>query len=297
MKMQNNQICGVFVTFCATQEVVARINALFLQGVGAVVVVDNTPFPPFFSDLSLEAFVKSPTIITNRKNLGIARALNQGCFEALRQGYRWATTLDQDTAVNGFFVRDLLTVYEQIVVHDRKIAVLGANYVDRNMGRPAHNVIASKSASKVKDVITSGSLMSLEVFAELTGFDERMFIDMVDTDYCFRARRAGYSVWRTSAILMQHSIGNVSPCCIAGFQFTLPNHLPERRYYIFRNTLLVVRRYGLIDPAWAIGLLFEYLPKLAVKACIFENKRFANFKFICLGIFDFICSRYSRQIL
>jgi len=38
-------------------------------------------------------------------------------------------------------------------------------------------------------VITSGSLLPLATYADIGPFREEFFIDFVDTDYCFRARK------------------------------------------------------------------------------------------------------------
>ena len=291
------RVCVVLVTFNPASSVVELVNALFTQKAGDVVVIDNTPTPPFFSDFPTTQFCRMPVVISNRENFGIARALNQGCEEAIRRGYRLAITLDQDTKTDCFFITRIVTLYEKLIERDKSIAVLGANYIDRGVGKPAYSVDASNGAIAVKELITSGSLITLDIFTSLSGFEEKLFIDMVDTEYCLRARKAGYSIWRTAAPLMHHSVGNVTICNVGAFRFTLPNHLPQRRYYIFRNTLYVALKYGFFDPMWALGLLFEYLPKLVVKACFFEKKRMANFRYIGLGVWDFLCSRYSRRVL
>lgn len=296
--IRSDQCAAVFVTYTPPADIVAKVNKLFAQGVGDVIIVDNTPDDSFFSTLSFGLFEQAPRVIRNKMNLGVARALNQGVELARDLGCKWVVTIDQDTEVAPNFISRLSQVYAELSAGSgAPVAVLGANYIDEILERPAHAAVAGTGAVRVKEVITSGSLVSVAAFSAVGGFAEKLFIDMVDTEFCFRARQAGYSVWRTCEPLMEHSLGRLTPREFFGMRFNVTNHLPQRRYYIFRNTLYMVWKYKNFEPLWGLRMVCVYLPKTFVKACVFESQRRQNFLFILRGIRDAFSSRFDRNCL
>jgi rhamnosyltransferase len=70
------------------------------------------------------------------------------------------------------------------------------------------SVITPHGYSEVRTCITSGALTNLDLWKKLDGFDEQMFIDSVDFEYCYRVRKAGYKVIQTDQVQLSHSIGN-----------------------------------------------------------------------------------------
>ena len=294
----SERCAAVFVTYMPSADIAGHVNRVIAQGVGAVIVVDNTPNDSFFSAFSPGLFSKEPQLVRNKKNLGVARALNQGVELAREQGFEWVLTFDQDTVVKENFLSQMIQTLERISAGSvRPVAVLGANYIDTVLDRPAHDAGAAAGAVEVREVITSGSMVSIAAFSAVGGFAEKLFIDMVDTEFCFRARQAGYSVWRTSLPLMEHSLGKLSPCKFLGMRFNVTNHLPERRYYIFRNTLYMVWQFKMFDPLWALRMLCDYLPKTLIKACLFESQPGRNFLYILRGVRDSVFARYDRNVL
>ena len=190
--MHIEHFAAIIITHMPSVDIVSKVNRIFAQGVTEVIIVDNTPDDRFFSALSFGLFDHMPQVIRNKKNLGVARALNQGMEMAQQFGYKWVVAFDQDsTVVVDFFLR-MAQVYNRISSSTgRLIAMLGPNYIDQVLHRPAYAVDLAVEAMEVLDVITSGSLLSVEVFSASGGFDEKLFIDMVDTEYCFRVRQAG----------------------------------------------------------------------------------------------------------
>lgn len=290
------EICAVVVTYHPDDQLHHNIAKLLANGVQAVLIVDNTPGQN--SRPILAGLEQYPAVYVhyNGVNLGIAEALNQGADIAAWKGFSWIITFDQDTEVHSEFLEGLLTAYNDYPAPERA-AVIGANYIEQNNGKCGETVKGGAKFAVVKDVITAGSLISIEILNRLGGFKSQYFIDMVDIEYCFRARQAGYEILITTTTLMTHSIGSLEPKSLLGFKFFVTNHSPLRRYYIFRNTIAMVKTYFWFDPVWSLSMLFDYLPKVLVKACIFEKKRTANFRWIVKGAVDGLLSRFSRQVL
>lgn len=294
--VQLARLAVIIVTYNPSADLAATVDRIVGQGVGEVIIVDNSP-DGSTATVAANGFERSPQIIVNMRNLGIAKALNQGIELARRLDYEWVCTMDQDSIPADGFFSQMAQIASRRIDDIYPLAVLGPNYFERKLQRVAHETDNGTDAIQVRDVITSGSFISVAAFTKVDGFDEKLFIDMVDTDFCFRIRQAGYSIWRTKDPLMEHSVGELTPKRFLGMRFNVTNHMPQRRYYIFRNTLYMVRKYCLYDPRWAFSMLCSYLPKVFVKACVFEKLRRQNFQYICLGIFDALTSAFSRKVL
>lgn len=53
---------------------------------------------------------------------------------------------------------------------------------------------------RVPRMMTSGSVISVRKALEIGGFDERLFIDEVDCEICYRAVGAGFSLFQSSDV-------------------------------------------------------------------------------------------------
>ncbi len=137
------------------------------------------------------------TLIQNEENLGVATALNQGFRWAQENKFAWMLTMDQDSIPLPEMVHYLCSAYADYDQHE-KLAVIGSNYLpsadapkpeyDRRIGR------AGSCWVEARDVITSGSLISIRAVEALGPFEDDLFIDSVDHEFCLRARRHG---WKT----------------------------------------------------------------------------------------------------
>ena len=58
--------------------------------------------------------------------------------------------------------------------------------------------------SERESVITAGSLISIMAYKAIGGYNEALFIDEVDHEYCYRLRREGFQVLLCGFVKMQH---------------------------------------------------------------------------------------------
>jgi rhamnosyltransferase len=96
-------------------------------------------------------------------------------------------------------------------------------------------------------VISSGSLVPIEVLEHVGGMEEALFIDQVDTEWCLRARSMGYRVFGVCAAVLEHRLGEGVRWFWLGRWRRVFRQKPFRYYYIFRNTLVLFRR-GYFEP-------------------------------------------------
>lgn len=281
-KLSPEHICAVVVTYYPDKGFVGRF-AVIAEQVGCIVIVDNGSDPLAVDMLNHFSLRSNVQLILNQDNLGVATALNQGVRCAKSRGYRWALTFDQDTAPGGRMVETLMGVYANF---DRgeKLAVLGSNYTtEGNVKRQPSEVDDCYSWIEKRNVITSGSLISIAAFDVIGSFRDGFFIDHVDTEYCLRARSKGFKIILTRMPIMQHAIGAGSTHLLLWRRTGTTNHSPLRRYYNARNLFVLVREYFFREPIWAISTLYSWT-KALVLVCLFERERFTKLKSMASGI-------------
>ena len=70
--------------------------------------------------------------------------------------------------------------------------------------------------------IASGSLVKAEVFGVTGFFDEAMFIDYVDTDFCLRLQKNGFKILSVASVLLEHELGQRQTRNLLGLKDFLP---------------------------------------------------------------------------
>lgn len=267
--MKKIRICAGIVTYNPDIELLIKnINAISDQ-VNKVIIVDNGSIN--WNNWSNRILSKNVEIIRNRNNDGIAKALNQICTYAVENDYDYVLTLDQDSIAP-------LDLVEQLSVHMSKdTAIVAPNIVYRNNENYADNI--TKGCEEVEWVITSASLTNLSVWKELSGFDERLFIDGVDRDFCIRARRNNYKIIKNYNVCLNHELGDLKCKKKFGRIVYVTNHSSIRKYYMARNSIYLDYKLGLKTSKY-------YLGKLVLKTLLYESNKIKKLSAIMKGIYD-----------
>ena len=177
-------------------------------------------------------------IIENRANLGIAKALNQMFETARKDGFEWVLTLDQDTIVPS----SLLNEAEELLKRN-DIAVVCPRIHDVISGEIWPQINDFTQTIYVDRCITSGSVNSVRAWETIGGFDEYLFIDEVDHDFCYRLSKNGYKICLLRNVVIDHKIGETQVRKLFGKKIFVRNHSAFRKYYICRNILYMSRKY------------------------------------------------------
>jgi rhamnosyltransferase len=240
---------GVVVTYRPDHEFVIRAARLAAQ-VDRLIIVDNGS-----GSSTLESIrrwvVATPDVelIENGRNLGLAVALNQGAERAGALGYAWLLLSDQDSTVDDDLLDRLAETYRSCPFRER-VKWIGANFRIPALGRNGYRESGRARFSTVAAAITSGSLLDVSGFADTGPFRSEFFVDLVDTEYCFRLRSLGYQVIVSSDPLMTHQIGHAQPRKIFGRVRNISHHSAGRRYLMTRNRVMLIRNYFWREPRW-----------------------------------------------
>lgn len=287
-----NEVCAVVVTYHPDGDFPARQSRLLRQ-VGTLVIVDNGSDDAEVAMLLEFSSDPSVTLILNRENFGVARALNIGIQQALALRFAWVLLLDQDSSADEDMVQTLFEVRDSYVEKDR-VAVVGSGFRDINRARETEEA-RGDSWEEVESVITSGSLISMALHALIGPFREEFFIDHVDTDYCFRARAKGYRVIMTRKSIMSHAIGAASRHHVLWMDKWTTNHSAERRYYIARNDTVMLHDYG--NYAWGLWALksFGRCLRLCKRIVLYEPMKSKKIAAVAEGWWDGVRRRLGPR--
>lgn len=204
----------------------------------AVIVFENGSRRQAEICKELDKYDGIKVIISNR-NQGIAAALNALMQWGKDNGYEWMLALDQDSVCERSYIHRM----EPYLETEDTVGIVAPVIVDRNIGIVGHN--PQKEYAHVNTCITSGSLVSIEKWDEIGQYDEQMFIDSVDFEFCYRMRKHGYGVIQVRDVRLLHEIGS---CRIHRFLFwnvRLSGHSAFRQYYIARNNIYYPRKHHL----------------------------------------------------
>ncbi len=223
-----------------------NIEAVYKEAAGLIVVDNASENQAEIRELL--AGYAHVRYIRNVKNYGIAKALNQICEAAEAAGYPFVLTLDQDSVCPVHLLKE----YENYLTLERT-GILCPQVRDRNCslnsqtgvlkGRASLNGSSpDRNVTVMSWCITSASLVSIQAWREVNGFDEGMFIDGVDQDFCERIRRKGYRIYRLDTVTLLHEIGAICEKRFLFWRVYVKNHSAFRKYYIARNTVFVARK-------------------------------------------------------
>ena len=187
------------------------------------------------------------TVVWMHGNVGIARAQNVGIEVAVRLGADVVAFFDQDSDPTADLLTRLLDPLER-----GKPGVVAPVCVDARSGEEmpsfrvdrfglVRGVFAGNRTMpfEVDLVISSGTAATVQTFEVAGKMDERLFIDYVDFEWCFRCRARGIPIRVVPGTAMKHSIGERAVSL--GF-FNGVIHGPARSYYKIRNCLLLFRK-------------------------------------------------------
>jgi rhamnosyltransferase len=128
---------------------------------------------------------------------------------------------------------------------------------------------------------------------KLGAFDESLYIDAVDIDFCLRARRKGMLILQSPAVLL-HALGRTTYHHLLGLRFGTTNHPPARHYYITRNRLRLLTRYA-ADWPWVWreirGMVFD-----GAKIILVEDNKWGKFRAMAAGAADALRGKMGKQI-
>jgi rhamnosyltransferase len=267
-----HRIAAVVILFHPQESVVENIQS-YLPHAEKLFIFDNSPSA---SKHVLDRIGRADKIhyLTENKNVGIGVALNSAARNAIEEGYDYLLTMDQDSAA----AEDMIALMVSV---ENKYSSVG-------MVVPLHHVENDSTSAPAHEeecvltTMTSGNLVNLAAYKNIGGYDEKLFIDYVDHDYCLRLQLNGFSVVRANKAILYHRVGSLAERKFLWWNVHPTNHHPARLYYQTRNRFYLRRLYGNKFPEYFRNDNKAFWKNI-VKIVLFEEHRVRKLAMICRG--------------
>lgn len=200
------------------------------------------------------------------RNYGIAYAQNRGIEFAFAHGADFLLFSDQDTLYPPDFLKKALACFARHI--NENVAVVVPVFYNENKKQLAKVSIAKTKAvcpaisgdMYLAQAISSGSLCSVKVFKTVGMMNERLFIDWVDTEWCWRATKVGCKIICATDNVIHHSMGD-SFKKVFGRKIVMYSDF--RNYFFLRNGTYLLFHSRLLSPREWISLAkFMFLKSL-----------------------------------
>lgn len=289
MSLPGRDIAAVMTTFDPAPAVARNLRQIAAQ-VKTVIVVDDSGRGAAAAMIE-SAGLTGLVLLLNEHNLGIAASLNRGVAEAAARGCRWVITLDDDTLVSERYVRDVLDFLDSHA--DAALGMVACRRQHDGDSNATWRQGDEMPFREKRNLITSGCVFGVATHDAVGGFDESLFIDLVDFDFCIRLRKAGRKIIELERVGMMHTVGASRRVRLSGLALTVYNHAPFRLYYQARNAILFAGKHWRFDPLLCSVLLLD-LVRLPLKAIVFESQKLRRLRYVVAGILDGLRRRGGR---
>ena len=256
-----------------TDQLKTLLTSLASQ-VDSIVVIDNSQ-PAARIDMPPHG-PESFEIIRPGSNIGVAAAINRGIARLVEAGHHRALLLDQDSEPAENMVATLSCTLQDEERNGQSVAAIGPAIRDRCSGKTApfiqfrlpfnHRIRQASGSATCDFLITSGTLINLAHWQAIGSMREPWFIDSIDMEWCFRARRKGFAIIGCFDTELLHSIGESRNLWSGKHAPRYRHHRPERLYTMMRNRVFLYRSRAPL--AWVIQDLLRTTGKLALFALI-----------------------------
>lgn len=240
------------------------------------------------------------------QNFGFAGGNNKGIGQALKNGAEYVLLLNNDTTVDPLFLEKLVEAGEK----NNSIGIIGSkiyfytepdriwfaggkinwlkttgSHLKLNEKENTDNKNSAKTEKILPmDYITGcAMLIKKEVIEEIGVLSEDYFLYYEDTDYCLRAKKAGWQCVLAPESRIWHKISRSTK------EFS-----PSYLYYHTRNGLMMAKKtiYATMLPA--VYIFSFYLAIKQVVKYIFTPSKREWAKMVLMGILDFYKNKTGK---
>ena len=274
-----NAFLSIIVVYNPKVDLLVKDICSFIKNVDLLIIWQNS----VLSDDVREYISSLGNIIFagNGINQGIPTALNYALSYAIKNGYDYLLTMDQDSVLENF------DNYKNTVIkkNQEKTCIVGAYQTF------LESKLSEDIFSEYKWVITSCTIFPIRLLNEIGGFETSFFIDTVDIEVCIRARKYGYKCYicRTGKLIQKYGVKHTIKMLNKTINYVV--YSPDRIYGIFRNLTMLLITYRNKEISYEL-FTFSFI---VIKSAVFEKRnRTKSLLAMLSGIIDGICQKSLR---
>lgn len=196
------------------------------------------------------------TYYSEKINLGLAKGFNIGIDILQKKGCKWVLLFDADSKL----VSNIVNVYFNAIERykSKKIAIFSPIHIfERSKNKPYLGY------KRIDWAMTSGCLYNCKIFSEQGGFFEKLFVDGLDMDYCYKSHENGYEIIECGEAVIKHFPAKTKK--IIGIKYGIAS--PYRYFMQARQLIWCLKRYK------KNKILLIYIYKWFKVIFLFPNKR------------------------
>ena len=286
--MNNYSVAACVTLYNPGEDVISNIES-YIKVVDKLFIINNCNGESIVSQLSY----KYPNIhvIEYGENMGISKPLNDVLALAIGK-YDFLLTMDQDSS---FTEKDISLLLNETKNFNWE-NTLGIS--PKLVGYEEHIKETNPDIVWKKEliVITSGNIINVRNALCIGGFNEKLFIDEVDNEFCLRGYKKGYFSYQCShGIYLRHQIGTPTEVVILGNVFHPPSHNYIRTYYIFRNRIYTYINYWNIDFFFMLDSYIYKTFRMLISKLFFESDKKRKIKSILYAVCDFCTGKMGKK--
>lgn len=172
------------------------------------------------------------------ENIGIGAAINQvAAAWSDSQRPQAFFTFDQDSAPSMRFVADMLNDWMEAAESYGVNRIISPKFIDNRSGYVYQSLRMPTDKRCLLVTLQSGMLIPFDVWATCK-FSDWLFIEYVDTEWCYYINSKGYKIVEAQSAVMMHEVSDEAPKKIRAW--TLLKYSPVRRFYFFRNSIYLL---------------------------------------------------------
>lgn len=279
--MDNKKIPATVIWYNPDTENIENIKT-YIDYVEKVYIIDNS----MNNNKKLCSSLNNNKIeyVYNKKNLGIAKALNLACEKAISDGFKWILTMDQDSSFSSNDINEYFKSFDNI--EKKNTGIFSPKHILKN---DINKIRDDKKFLEIDHVMTSGNLLNLSAWEKIGRFDENLFIDEVDSEICFRMIENDYKVIQMNRIKMFHELGSLEKRNFFIKKISVLNHNYIRKYYIMRNKFYMFKKYKKYRIRYVYYILNDFF-----KVIFYEKDKLRKLRYMFKGINDFFKNKMGE---
>ncbi len=281
--MEIMKLAGVVVLYNPEDSVINNINS-YLNDIDILYVVDNSIHVNTNLIKVMQAIPKI-RYISNNGNKGIAYAQNRAARKAIKLGYKWLLTMDQDS----FVIENSITMLREFIMNNNtnRIGIVSAFQETENNISKYHSLYSKKTSW----VISSGNIINLEAYQVVGGFQNKLFIDAVDFEYCLKLKVKGYDIYILNRAVIKHSLGEMRRI---DNRYVNIHHY-KRMYFRVRNTFYIRKVFKDKCPE-LVNEIFRMSLETWKVDILHGNHKLMQVLYLCWGYIDFKRNKFNKTI-
>ena len=256
--MKTPKILAIVVTYYPEKELLERNVQAFINRVDKVLIWENTPSP----DKMNYRFISHEKVEYYGDGINsISRALNYAWEYANEYEYDYLLTMDQDSFFENFDYYVDKTIYCQEAPEGIWTPQMNGEEV-------------SEDYEEIDLPITSGMLASVKIVNIIGGWNESYTIASVDDEFFLQAHQCKIKKYKVRDASLLQRFGITQVVSVFGHKLELRTYGPQRLFDIYRNNIILIRKYPKID--YLRKNFSHYWLKAIVLVLLLEEQRFSK---------------------